>query len=152
MVNTISGIRHANLLALIEAAGGVGPFSERVERSYSQISQLKNRSRHSTTGQPREIGDDIARHIEAKLQLPEGWMDHPHAELPPLEERGATVLRVAEPPAPFNVRRTSWPFPSVKEETYFALSPDDRARVENFVLALIQSASAATHPRAEGER
>jgi hypothetical protein len=77
-MKTISEIRHANLLNLIQEAGGVSRLAEKVDRSHSQISQLKNRSRHSKSGEPREMGDDIARHIEQKCALRTGWMDTEH--------------------------------------------------------------------------
>jgi hypothetical protein len=77
-VPTISEIRHANLLLLIARAGGVGAFAEQIERSQSQVSQIKVRSPHSSTGEPRDIGDDLARHIETKLTLNVGWMDQIH--------------------------------------------------------------------------
>lgn len=77
-MKTISEIRHANLLNLIEEAGGVSRLAEKVDRSHSQISQLKNRSRHSKSGEPREMGDDMARHIEQKFALRTGWMDSEH--------------------------------------------------------------------------
>lgn len=80
-MQTVSEIRHANLLSLIKQAGSVQAFADQVERSHSQISQLKNRSKHSKTGEPRDVGDDMARHIEGKLGLPTGWMDAPHAEV-----------------------------------------------------------------------
>lgn len=81
-MKTISEIRHTNLLELITRFKGVTKFAEVVDRSYSQISQIKNRTRHSKTGAPREVGDDLARHIERMCQLEAGWMDrdHPQAE------------------------------------------------------------------------
>jgi len=54
-MQTVTEIRHANLLSLIKQAGSVQAFADQVERSHSQISQLKNRSKHSKTGEPREV-------------------------------------------------------------------------------------------------
>lgn len=80
---TIADIRHANLLLLIgNERGGITRLAAKIERSHAQISQLKNRNKHSKSGEPREMGDDVARHIEAKLLLPEGWMDTPHTAAP----------------------------------------------------------------------
>ncbi len=72
---TISEIRHANLLRLIADHGSIQAFADAIDRSHSQVSQLKNRSKHSKTQMPREVGDDFARHVEDRLRLPRGWMD-----------------------------------------------------------------------------
>lgn len=42
------------------------------------MSQLKTRARHSSGKGPRKIGDDLARDIEHRLGLEEGWMDRQH--------------------------------------------------------------------------
>lgn len=74
---TIHEIRHANFMALLERYPTIQAFANAVERSHSQISQIKNRSRHSNSGEPRTIGDELARHIERRLGLNTGWMDTP---------------------------------------------------------------------------
>ena len=93
-VATIDEIRHANFLALLRQHKTIQAFADRLERSHSQISQLKNRNKHSTGGEPRGIGDDFARHIEAKMGKAPGWMDTPHEGEPdrPLSPR---ALRMA---------------------------------------------------------
>lgn len=87
-MKTITEIRHANLLELVARYKGVTKFADAIDRSYSQISQVKNRTRHSKTGAPREVGDDLARHIERMCRLEAGWMDrdHPQSEGPPPQE------------------------------------------------------------------
>jgi Peptidase S24-like len=77
LMSTISAIRHANFLKLLARFPTVQAFANAIERSHSQVSQLKNQSPHSRSGEPRVIGDDIARHIEARLGLAMGWMDTP---------------------------------------------------------------------------
>lgn len=73
---TIDEIRHARLLELLAERGdNVQQLASELGKSHSQISQLKNRSKHSTTGKPRGIGDDLAREIEERLRKPHGWMD-----------------------------------------------------------------------------
>lgn len=75
---TIAQIRHANLLLLIgDGHGAVKRFAQRIDRDPSQVSQLKSRSKHSKSGDPREMGDDMARHIENMLKLTPGWLDTP---------------------------------------------------------------------------
>jgi hypothetical protein len=75
---TVDDIRHANLLLLIKQAGTIQGFASSIGRSHSQVSQLKNRHKHSKSGQPRVVGGDMARYIEQQLGLETGWMDVPH--------------------------------------------------------------------------
>lgn len=93
---TIDEIRHANLLRLIERYGGTQVVAERVGRSHAQISQLKNRNKHSGTTRPRVIGDDVARALENAFELPRGWMDNSDVPFPgddqATEERSWTVV------------------------------------------------------------
>jgi hypothetical protein len=76
-MSTIDEVRHANLLELIARFPTLQAFADAIERSHSQVSQLKTRARHSSTGTPQSIGDKMARHIEQRLGLPRGWMDAP---------------------------------------------------------------------------
>lgn len=79
-MKTSSEIRHANFLTVIALAGGQQALADRLEKTHSQISQLKNQIKHSTTGKPRSIGDDMARFIEERLGLEVGWMDNVHEQ------------------------------------------------------------------------
>lgn len=88
VMSPIYSIRHTNFLTLLGRFPTMQAFANAVERSHSQISQLKNQSPHSKTGEPRVIGDDVARHIESKLGLPMGWMDTPQ-----VGERPATWVQ-----------------------------------------------------------
>ena len=92
-VTTIDNIRHANFLELLASYKNLQTFADALQRSNSQISQLKNRSKHSKSGEPREIGDDMARHIEAQLGKPRGWMDQEHGRptLPVFSEDARTL-------------------------------------------------------------
>jgi len=78
-VETIDVIRHANFLALLARERTIQAFANRIERSHSQVSQIKNRHAHSTGGKARALGDELCRHIELKLELPPGWMDQQHS-------------------------------------------------------------------------
>lgn len=82
-MSTIDETRHANFLLLSARYPTLQAFANAVGRSHSQMSQIKTRARHSTTGLPRSIGDDLARDIETRLGLSVGWMDVPHASEPP---------------------------------------------------------------------
>lgn len=86
-------IRHLNLLLLIKAAGSIQALADQVNKAHSQISQLRNRIAHSKTGNPREMGDALAREIEVKLGKPVGWMDQLHDD-------DASFVAPAQPAAP----------------------------------------------------
>ena len=77
-MKTCSEIRHENLLKVIEEAGSLQVVADRLDKSHAQISQLKTQAKHSGTGKPRVIGDDMARLIEEKFELEVGWMDNTH--------------------------------------------------------------------------
>lgn len=135
-VRTIADIRHANLLLLIHRVGTVKSLAEKLDRSYGQVSQLKNRSKHSKTGQPRDIGDDMARHIEARLDLQVGWMDQDrHNAWAPAAVVDLLAAREPTPHLPM-----AWPFRRVSPAAFFKLSETDRGRVEGYVESLVAAA------------
>jgi hypothetical protein len=74
---TTDEIRRERLHLLKKEAGGVRELTEKLERSYSQVSQWLNGSKDSKSGKPRAIASKTARWIEAKLGKEEGWMDQP---------------------------------------------------------------------------
>lgn len=78
-MKTCKEIRHENLLKLIDQIGSTQKLADRLGKTHSQISQLKNKSPNSRTGKARGIGDDAAREIEITLGLETGWMDHEHS-------------------------------------------------------------------------
>ncbi len=75
-MHTIDEIRHGNLLLLIDHAGSIQAVADKLGKSHAQISQLKNRYKHSGSDKRRGVGDDLAREIEIAFQLPRGWMDN----------------------------------------------------------------------------
>lgn len=90
----ITEIRLANFLVLLEQAGTLERLADKTDSNPTHFSQLKSGNRN--------IGHRLARRIELKHGLPEGWMDIPRdgllaqAEaLMPLipEERRADVLK-----------------------------------------------------------
>lgn len=78
VVKTISDIRYDNFLQLLKEAGSSDALAEAAKTSPVYISQLLNRSPDSKTGKPRQIGDPMARKMEAGCNKPEGWMDNVH--------------------------------------------------------------------------
>jgi len=67
----IREIRHANLLRLLAEHDQDIDFAEACGLVPGHLSQLKNGTRN--------VGNDVARRIEQKKRLPEGWMDVLHA-------------------------------------------------------------------------
>lgn len=74
-MQTIDQIRHARFLELLAEAGSNKAMADRLGVTSAQISQLKTRSLHSTSGRPRTIGDEQARKMEQAFNKPTGWMD-----------------------------------------------------------------------------
>ncbi len=66
----INTIRRLNLNVLLDGFDSQQDFAKAIGTTESYLSQMKR-------GTSRNIGDRIARKIEAQLQKPKGWMDHP---------------------------------------------------------------------------
>lgn len=118
----IADVRHANLLLLLSRFDTLQAFADKVGRSSSQISQLKNRSRHSISGEPRNIDSALARDFEATLKLTNGWMDVDHD---------------ADP----------WPFPDVDRARWDRLTDDDKAFVQRMLNAALTECEERARPR-----
>lgn len=91
-------IRRRNLQMLITAAGSARALSDQIDRAPSLISRWRA---------DKPIGEEIARHIETRLRLEHGWMDHPH-----------WPNEVREEPAAYMIGAT--------------LTPDERALLDNY--------------------
>lgn len=83
--------RHDDSLARLNEALGL-------DRTDATLSQIRTQAKHSKTGKPRVMGDDLARKIESRLGLPEGWMDTPptYAELHGEEDPRAKAIAIFE--------------------------------------------------------
>lgn len=81
-------VRKRNIEWLVEQHGGPTAFGNAIEREQSQVSQWLGE---------KPIGDKLARHIEAKLRKPTGWLDLPQWK-PRLGEGLEALLRVSQPP------------------------------------------------------
>lgn len=101
-VKTISEIRHENLLTLIGEMGSADALAEAAGTSPVYLSQVKNKSPDSKTGKPRQIGDPMARRLEAAANKPEGWMDNIHSWPTQMQ----TVMAVMEHMTPWQLNQT----------------------------------------------
>lgn len=90
----LNEIRRNNLELIRLRYGSMSAVNVAVGRKCtdSTFTQIRNRVFNSSTGYYREMGTRIARELEEKLRLDEGWMDRPHesAEEVPLPELGTT--------------------------------------------------------------
>ncbi len=80
------------------------------ESTNARLSQIHSGTLRSDRGTPYTMGDDTAREIEKKLDLPTGWMDTPpglsetYGTSAPLE-RLAELLACMEPEMQYKVVR-----------------------------------------------
>lgn len=94
-MKTVADIRRDNLLVAIKRAGTAANLAAAAQVSTAYLSQVKSRQPESSSGKPRNMGDDVARRIEKALGEPVGWMDAPRGdELPDtgLAARIAAIL------------------------------------------------------------
>lgn len=89
-METISDVRHRNLLALIAEAGTAAKLARATGVPAAYISQVKKRAL-TPSGKPRAIGDDVARQLEDGMGKPVGWLDQ--AELSPAERDLIALFR-----------------------------------------------------------
>lgn len=112
-MQTVYETRRQRLDLLIKQHGSIADLNERLgwSRTDSRISRVKNaNARTGRDGKVFQMGDAMAREIEATLGLPEGWMDTPptlaeqfgHSE--PLDKLAA-LLATMEPEMQYKVVR-----------------------------------------------
>lgn len=98
-------IRRTNLRNLCRVSGwGPKELADRVERKSNYISDLLTGV--DSKGNKKSFGEKIARHIEAKLELPRNWLDEPHDpdKLIPQGEKPLREHHAAEQKAVYLVR------------------------------------------------
>lgn len=100
-MQTISETRLARLAMLVKKHGGsLAELNEAIglDRTDATLSQIRTKAPHSKTGKPRVMGDDLARKIEEKLSLGNGWMDTPpsFAELHGEQDPRTKVMQLME--------------------------------------------------------
>lgn len=71
-MKTINEIRRDNARKLRDGAGGNTSFAAMIDRDPTQTSRFMG------NGATKNIGDDMARHIEKCFNLPTGWLDQEH--------------------------------------------------------------------------
>lgn len=80
------------------------------EKTNARLSQILSGTLRSDRGTPYTMGDDTAREIEHKLDLPAGWMDTPpsytelHGEDDPIS-KAVDLMAAMEPEARYQALR-----------------------------------------------
>lgn len=79
-MKTISEIRLDNLEILIAEKGTLEALATAAGSSSVYLSQIRNGATDQKTGKPRQMGNAIARRLEAACDRPKGWMDAPGSQ------------------------------------------------------------------------
>lgn len=100
-MQTVHETRRARLAILLKQYGTYAAINEALEwpRTDSRLSRIKNaNSRTDRGGKVFQMGDAIARELESKLGLEEGWMDTPpsYADLHDGNDPRTKVLQLME--------------------------------------------------------
>lgn len=100
-MQTVSETRRQRLAILVKEAGSsLAALNEKLglDRTDATLSQIRTSAKHSKTGKPRSMGDELARKIEERMNLPQGWMDTPpsHAYLHDGNDPMAKAVAVME--------------------------------------------------------
>lgn len=105
-MKTIAEIRHTNLENLIAEMGTQDKVAELGGTSSVYLSQIKNQTPDAKTGKLRQMGDDMARKLEAGCGKPKGWMDNVHPikikgvmQFPRMESSSAVIASEANQPS-----------------------------------------------------
>jgi hypothetical protein len=105
-MKTIAEIRRLRLEQLIDQFGSIAALNVALKRARtdSKLSQLRNASARKGRDRPTQMGDAMARLIEATLKLETGWMDNlPAYEDPSIDEKMRRLQKVAEELAPYQI-------------------------------------------------
>ncbi len=86
----ISDVRRANLRKLVREYGGQAKLGDRIDTDPAYISQLLSPRTRA------DMGNRFARKVEARLNLPRGWMDQPQEPDPEINDPSATYRTLAQ--------------------------------------------------------
>ncbi len=92
--------RRQKLDVLIDEAGGVAPLARSAGVSEKYLRQILAGFQGPRDRKPRELGDRIARRLEAACGRPEGWMDEPRVARGRAGRGPGTGIAALAPPGP----------------------------------------------------
>lgn len=72
-------LRRAGLQILITEAGGITQLADQCGVSEKNLQHILRRAKMPGDKKPRDIGDQLARRLEAGMGRPQGWLDYGHA-------------------------------------------------------------------------
>jgi len=140
-------VRLENLRQLIEESGGPTKAAAKLEMEPSQLSQIAGRR------PTRNIGNKLARKIEAAWQKPSGWMDRAHGPGASLRESVADYNVINAPEFRSSVPLISWVQAGHWRDVIDNLHPGDAskripttARVSDHAFALEVVGDSMTNP------
>lgn len=148
-MDDISAVRRANLWLLSAHFSGPSELARQLERSPSQVSQYLNALRRTKGGKNAKIGDRFARHVEARLRLQHGWMDHKQVAVPTTVSQPAGGI-VSDVVSPYRVQREQSPsslFPSVSWDELRALPESAKQQLDAFARFLVDQHGPAKHKK-----
>lgn len=170
---TVEETRRARLRILVKLHGSMASLCEKLGYARNEtaaLTRIMNANlRHDRGGQPYNMGSPMARQIEEKLFLSEGWMDTPptYAEMHGSEDPRSQAIMVMESMSAQEAyqalavlvalkKPTPAPEPGTPEA---AAATEDRRRFEEALMrAELKSADAAgsptwpTHAEADPQR
>jgi hypothetical protein len=91
--------RRQKLDALIAEAGGVAPLARGAGVSEKYLRQILSGFQGPRDRKPRELGDRLARRLEAACDRPHGWMDEPPVAKARAPRGGAVGPAAVSPPS-----------------------------------------------------
>lgn len=102
---TVAEIRRENLDGLIKQHESVANLNDRLgwPRTDPRLSRIRNANMRGDRGKPFQMGDSMAREIEAALGLELGWMDNRHVAV----AAGDVALRADEDRADYSLPASS---------------------------------------------
>lgn len=113
-------------------------------RRDATLSQIANEAPNTSTGKPRQMGDDQARELEVAFDKEKGWFDR-DPDFDALQAQYSS-LKASEPPATYNI----WPFQRITRERFYKLPDVERERLEAMVESQVQFVENQSQPPSTG--
>lgn len=148
-MHTIDEIRMENLRVLVKEKGSQKKVSDDTGASQVYLSQLMNAAKDAKTGKPRQIGDDMARKLEAGCGKERGWLDNVHRQdtNADSEHSMASVVVAAEATAVYTIKSTNDP----KTERLMQLWSELDMPSKGQLLDMIEFFVAGRRPHRDGQ-
>lgn len=119
-MKTVETVRRERLRELKERFGSVAELNRQLGRldKDATLGHILNGNIGTKTNKPKTMGSELARDIERKLDLPEGWMD--------------------TDPELLLTREGAWPFPGIDRAAFDALTAEQKIEIQGVVRKAIR--------------